>query len=64
MYKVDKNLSEGSSKKKGNNKLEACATCGQILRNSDLREHLAKHSGNTNQPLSTKSHSNPWSKVN
>lgn len=63
VYKIDnKNMGTASSKKKGN-RLEACATCEQILRSSDLREHLAKHSGMANHHI-PQDQSNPWSKVN
>ncbi|XP_014277891.1 E3 ubiquitin-protein ligase ZNF598 [Halyomorpha halys] len=62
VYKVDiKNTGTTSSKKKGN-KLEACVTCDQIVRSSDLREHLAKHSGVSNHI--PQDQGNAWSKVN
>ncbi|KAF6200717.1 hypothetical protein GE061_005161 [Apolygus lucorum] len=41
-YKTDKERFEASTTK--GNRLDACATCGQVLRSGDLRDHLTRHS--------------------
>lgn len=63
-YRKDRSVMESrpGKKKGGGPKVEECATCGQILRTSDLRDHLARH---TALPLpSSASQVNPWAKLN